>query len=300
MNKQSPVTQRATTLDLPPQIGTVIDLAWEPNGQRIAAVTCLGYLCVWHTQTGKLLMRTRLTRTRLLTVAWARQGSALAAGSIDGRFYRVEDIECASPLMHCYPFAAPITKIAWSVSPVGRCLIVAGSTMTILNEPGHDPLRLRYPTLVRDAAWSRDGRTFAVLCQDGLIELWDASARKARCSLTAIDQPRCLSWHQDGRQLAVGTTTGQIQVCDLQGKEIQSTPKLSAFPLDRVRWGKAYLVAGSDQGIVLWDGISLHPLTLVKQRTRGPLPLMLDPQGEHLALPVAGTITIAPLVPLSA
>jgi hypothetical protein len=157
-----------------------------------------------------------------------------------------------------------------------------------------------YPVPVLDAAWARDGRTFAVLCQDGLIELWDASARKARCSLTAIDQPRCLSWHQDGRQLAVGTTTGQIQVCDLQGKALQRTPRLSPFPLDRLRWGKAYLVAESDQGIVLWDGILPRPLTISEQRTRGPVPLMLDPQGEHLALPIAGTITIAPLAPLSA
>jgi len=300
MKKQASLLQRATALDLPQQVGDVVDLAWAPDGQRLAAVTHLGYLCVWNTHNGALTVRTRLARADLLTVAWARQGNVLAAGSIDGRLYRIEDLKAATPVVHCYPFADSITKISWSPSPIGRCLVVAGSLLTVLNERGDDPLRVGYAAPIRDAAWSSDGRTCAVLCEDGLIDLWDVSLRKVRCSFTTISQPRCLSWHRDGRQFAVGTMTGQIQVRDLQGQEIQSTAKLSPFPLDALRWGKTCLVAMSNQGIVLWNGVSSCPLEIAVQTLRGPVPLICDPQGEYIALPASGAVTIAPLAQFSA
>ncbi len=297
MKKLSCLSSHPTTFPLPAHIGEVIDLAWAPDGNNIAAVTRWGYLCVWSTIDGALFLHKRLTRTGLLTVSWARQGSALAVGGMDGRLYRVEHLKTKEMSVLSYPFQDPVTKIAWSPSPVGRCLVVAGSTLTVLNEGGRAPLRVRYSAPIWDAAWACDGRTFAVLCRDGLVEIWDASLQRARCSLTDIAEPRCLSWHPDGRQLAVGTMTGQVQVCDLHGQKLQRTPRLSPFPLAAVRWGKAYLAAVSDQGIALWDGVAQHPLDMVAgERVIGAsVPLVLDPHGEQMALSIGHAVSITSL-----
>lgn len=299
MKKQSSFNPYTTTLYAPPQIGDVVDLAWEPNGKRLAAVSRSGYLCVWSTIDGTLLLWKRLTRTSLLTVAWARQGNALATGSADGWIYRVENLKAADPLVCNYPFPNAVTKIAWSPSPVGRCLVLSGPILTILDERGGEPLQIRYPDAIQDAAWAADGRTLAVLCRNGLVEIWDANVRRTRCSLMDIAAPRCLSWHRDGRQLAVGTMTGQIQVCDLQGQELQRTPKLSSFPLATVRWGKTYLAVVSDQGVALWDGVTLRNLDLPEKVSRGPLPLIFDPQGEQVALSTQHTVSITALSQLT-
>src|SRR5712664_929194 len=117
------------SLALPACAGRICDVAWEPEGNKLAAVSSTGWVLLWETSTGVLLHQKWVTRTPLLSVAWARQERCLAVGGQNGTLHMLD----ADLLVHAtYPFPAPVTRIAWSPHIVGACLIVAGTSITLV------------------------------------------------------------------------------------------------------------------------------------------------------------------------
>lgn len=231
------------TLTLPATAGTITDLAWSPDGKKLAAVTDCGWLFVWRTSTSTLQIRSHLGRTHLLTVAWEHQGQALTVGSANGALYRIERL--TEPKVMTHFFEHPVTRVAWSCSPVGRCLVVSGQALTILDGRGCPPVTKQYATPILDAGWSSDGRTLAILCEDGPVEVWDTAQAVNVLTLTHIPSPRCLAWHRDGRHLSIGTAPGSIQVCDVRAKRCHPWFQVSPSPISTIKWGAHYLAVAS-------------------------------------------------------
>src|SRR5579883_2843994 len=138
-------------LSLPPCAGKLCDVAWSASGTRLAAATSAGWVFLWDSQTGEVLQQKQVTRTALLSVTWAREGTCLAVGGQDG-IVRLLD----SRLLVCstYPFAAPVKRIVWAPHVVGACAIVAGQQVTMLREDTRRTRVLRYQSVVLDVAWS--------------------------------------------------------------------------------------------------------------------------------------------------
>ena len=276
------------TLTLPRRSGTITEMAWSPDGKKLAAVTDQGWLHVWYTASGSHLFHQRLGRTRLLTVAWARDGRTLAAGSENGVLYRVSRL--SNPLITMHSLAAPITQIAWSSSPVGRCLIVSGQTLTVLDERGYPPVSRLYHAAILDTDWSADGRTLAVICDNGLIDVWDTD-QQAQCSFTDLIGPQCLAWRSDGQQLAIGTSSGHLHLCDPQVGSISEGVPLVRSSIHALQWGAHGLLVGSGQG----------ELTLMNEALTPDLPPMftptfvLHPQGNRLAKVQLGKVALIAL-----
>src|SRR6185437_5502098 len=111
-------------LTIPRGSGQVTDMAWSSDEKKLAVVTDRGWLLVWYVHTGARFISFKLSPKRLLCIAWDRQDRALAVGDGYGALYRVSRL--SNPIVHCHAFTEPITRIAWSSSPVGRCLVVAG------------------------------------------------------------------------------------------------------------------------------------------------------------------------------
>lgn len=112
----------------------ITEMAWSPDEKKLAAVTDRGWLHVWYTATRVHFMRKKLARASLLTVAWARQGHSLAVGGENGSLYRVGRL--SDPLVSRHLFPEPVTRIAWSSSPLGRCLVVSGHDLIVMDERG--------------------------------------------------------------------------------------------------------------------------------------------------------------------
>lgn len=265
------------TLTLPAGAGTITDLAWSADGNKVAAVTANGYLHLWSTKHGTHVLHYRLTHAHLLTVAWARHGRALVVGGANGALYRVTRLTQPQITRHSFP--APITRLAWSSSPLDRCLVVAGQRLTILDKRGGEAL-LEYQAPILDAAWAPDGRTLAVVCQDGLVEVWDADQHRSRFASTAIAGPQCLSWHIQGHRLAIGTANGTIYLYDPQAGALRQAQSLAPFALQTLAWGQGSLVARGAQGTVAFWHEQDHASVshLVSTST-----LVLNPQGTVLA-----------------
>lgn len=230
--------------NLPPGAGQVTDMVWSSDEIKLAVVTDRGWLLVWYVTTGLRLVKLKLSQRGLLCVAWDRQDRALAVGDTHGALYRVSRLS-SDPIIRCHGFAEAIRRIAWSSSPVGRCLVVAGCDLILMDESGTQT-QLHYASCILDAAWSGDGRTLAVVCTDGLVEVVNAE-QGSRLPVEGISAPQCLSWHKTGHQLAIGTEHGYVHLCDPLAQELRA-PIFCTRPIHTLGWSSGGLVLKTDQG----------------------------------------------------
>jgi WD40 repeat protein len=194
------------SLLLPSDAGNLCDVAWSPQGTHLAAVTSAGWVFVWDIGTGELLHQKQITRVPLFSVAWARQGCFLAIGCQKG-ILRMLDAQLA--VRAVYPCSSPVTRIAWAPHVVGACVIVAGQNVIILREEAQTTRAFTYQNVVLDAAWSDDGRQVAILCANGLVEIWHA--RTFRLIHRFYTEPMtggALLWDQACRRVAVVENAG--------------------------------------------------------------------------------------------
>ncbi|MDP2345408.1 MAG: protein kinase [Deltaproteobacteria bacterium] len=70
--------------------GPIIDVAWSPDGSRIASVGADGGLYTWDTATGEKRSSTFLRKTQLNDVAWSPDSALLAVGGFDGTVFLVD------------------------------------------------------------------------------------------------------------------------------------------------------------------------------------------------------------------
>src|SRR5258707_477825 len=219
----SSVTAPIHSLRLPHSAGHLCDVAWSPLGTCLAAVSSAGWILIWDSSTGELLHQKQVTCTPLLSVAWARQGAFLAVGCQKGILRMLDEhlTVCAM-----YPFSSPVTRIAWAPHVVGACVIVTGQNVTVLREENQTTRVLRYQSAVLDATWSGDGRQMAVLCADGLVEIWQA--RQSRLVQRFQTEPMAggsLLWDQACHSIMVVETAGTLHSYQLLGsRPVSSSP----------------------------------------------------------------------------
>ncbi len=194
------------SLPIPHCAGKLCDVAWSASGTHLAAVTSAGWVFLWDSHTGEVLQQKRVTRTPLLSIAWARKGTCLAVGGQDGivRLLDEQFLVCSTSR-----FDAPIKRIAWAPHVVGACVIVTGQQVTVLREDTRTTRVLHYQSAVLDVAWSGDGRQIALLCAAGLVEIWHA--RQARLLHRFSIEPTAdgsLLWDQACRTIMVADADG--------------------------------------------------------------------------------------------
>ncbi len=280
---------------IPPRSGTITALAWSADGTHLAIVTSRGWLIIWSPAApARARWRQRLGQSRLLTLAWARQGHSLAVGGANGALYRIQLTGAPGAhrlLVTRHLFAGAITRLAWSSSPLDRCLVVAGSRLTLLDIRGCQMI-LQYSTALLDAAWSIDGRTFALVCQGGLLEIWDAEQQRLCFSCAEAVGAQCLCWSRDGQRIALGTRQGSLHLCHPRTGTIEHARVLARFPLHTLAWGARDLIAASEQEITLWSGTGLPR---VLQRATPIQTLALDAPGMVLATAQSESVSLMAL-----
>ncbi|HEU5380001.1 MAG TPA: WD40 repeat domain-containing protein [Ktedonobacteraceae bacterium] len=277
-------------LFIPRGTGRITDMAWSPNGRKLAAITDRGWLLVWYPSSAQRIVSLQLCHRQLLCVAWSQQGTSLIVGDGRGALYRVEELSAPSPVIHCHLFDFAIRKISCSPGTRGRrYLVVSGSTLILMDEGGTET-HLLYPTEILNAAWAEDGCTLAVVCADGLVELVDASQEQKRQPLAGVLCPQCLAWQKDGNLLAIGTTHGTVHLYDPPTNTLGEAVVCSRFPIRALAWGGG--------GLLLKD--EMNGLTFVQEQEALPLASIrtttfaLNRAGTQLATVQLNSVAIAP------
>jgi tetratricopeptide (TPR) repeat protein len=170
----------------------VSEVAWRPDGRRLASAGGDGLVKVWD-RAGRLLRTLGGRGNPAYTVCWSPDGRRLASGGFDG-LIRLWDAESGRALGVLSGHLNAVRKVDWS--PDGRRLASGGDDQTVKvwdAETGQETATLRgHDDTVWYVRWSPDGLRLASGGEDRTLRLWDATpgyaAERSPALLPGLDQ----------------------------------------------------------------------------------------------------------------
>jgi WD40 repeat protein len=201
----------------------VTDLAFDPDGRRLAAVSATpevapddrgprphGEATVWDIARGRLLLSLATANDVPLAVSLSPDGTRLAAASFDDAVI-VCDTASGDKLLTLRGHAGLVHSVAFS--PDGTRLASAGADGTVRiwdSGSGQEVCTLSgHEGAVYAVAWSPDGSRPASGGADRSVRLWDAAAGQLLATLTGHEGPvEMVVWSPDGGRLASAARTG--------------------------------------------------------------------------------------------
>jgi WD40 repeat protein len=123
---------------------------------------------------------------------------------------------------------APSASMSIFLSPDGKRLVTAAPMLKTVQlveaESGKKVAELSgVSQMVRDMAFSADGRQVAAALWDGAVMVWDLQSKKTRHRFSHGDRAMCVAFHPNGRQLVSGSCDNTARVWDLDtGQEVEA------------------------------------------------------------------------------
>jgi WD40 repeat protein/DNA-binding SARP family transcriptional activator len=244
---------------LPAHGGWVNEVAFSPDGTRLA--TCGGdhTVRIWHVPSWRLAHTLRGHTDIVECLAWSPDGARLASAAID---QNVRFWEAASgSLTHTLPSpTSRLRSIAWK--PDG--MLLAGSA------PGH-PLHLWDthsgallhtqvgPSGFGKLAWHPNNRLLALTGADQMLYLWDAETRAIAHAAPHSEVSGSVAWSPCGTMLAVPYTNSTVRLWDGQIANTLAIYYGYTAWIYSVAWSPdGALVAGGthDGRIQVWDPLT--------------------------------------------
>lgn len=224
--------------------GHMTSLAFSPDGRLLALGTFTvegsrlsgGEVHVRSVATGRLHARLEGLKGPVISVAFSRDGSRLAAG---GGYEAGED-------------RRPGELKVWDTRGFSARVAERERTPELALKIGHH-------AYVDSVAYSPDGRRIASAGwgTPGEIKIWQAGSGELERTIVAAPAPvLALRWSPDGARLAAGTWNGEVQLWDPDTGDLIFSRKLYTGPMYGAAFapdGKALATAGGDQIVRLWD-----------------------------------------------
>ncbi len=289
-------------------VGDTWDLAFNPNGTRLATAGEDGLARLWDTSTGKITVQCRGHARKVRSVAFRPDGQRLVTTSADGT---VRQWDAATGQEALAPYERHIGDVVTAVySPDGRWIASAGTDRTIRvweAASRHDVAVLHGHTgTVTDLAFTADGRRLASASQsgrqnftcDGTVRLWDVT-RNADTSVlrghTSYIYP--VAYSPDGQWIASGGWDNTVRLWDAAtGESCAVLPhpgevRALAFSPD-----SSWLVSAchADLALQIWSIATGQVQKTFKQPgSIVALAVAVSPDGAHFAAADAdGTVKI--------
>jgi WD40 repeat protein len=295
--------------------GEIGDIAWSPDGQKIAAGGQLHHaLMIWDANTGALLRKLDREYGGISAVAWSRDGKYVAAGrwftaAARGHIaIHVWDGETGKTV-HSLPGPNPIGQGANDVarralrfSPDGR-LLAAGHRGTVAVydvRSGH--LLSAYREHVANGkavALSPDGALVITSGQSQRtpIEVFEAATGKPVRSFTGDpESPLALAFRPDGREVASADAFRSIvtlwSVADGRPARVLTGHAHRIYALAYTADGALLASASSGGGVIVWDPETGTRLLTLPKPSELTSSLAFSPDGRYLAVPVDRQVRI--------
>jgi len=227
---------------------TVNDVAWSPDGARLALALSDGTIQIWDADARQLIIILETGADSVNSLSWSPDGKQLVSGASDG-FVRLWDVGTGG-LTFLVSLSSPINTVSWS--PDGQMLAFVASDnlvqvwdfqtrQNIATLAGHE-------SAVTDVAWSPDGHHLASASHDNTARLWDVETGQNIFTLEDHELAvTSVAWSPDGHQLASASYDRTVRLWDAQTGQRLAILIGHKFAVNSVAWspGGARLATGS-------------------------------------------------------
>ncbi|GCE07884.1 WD40 repeat domain-containing protein [Dictyobacter aurantiacus] len=267
--------------------GSILSVAFSPDGDLLAAGTASGEIRIWHAASGLPLQTIRGHINWVSSVAFSSDGRALASGS-DDQTVRLWEVNSGQCLTILHGHTSEVKSVAFS--PDGRALasgsddqtvhlweVSSGKCLAVLH--GHT-------STVRSAAFSPDGRTLASGSGDQTVRLWEMSSGQCLTILHGhTSEVWSVAFSPDGRMLASGSYDQTVRLWEVSSGQCLTTlqghshwVRLVAFSPD----GRTLASGSYDQTVRLWEVSSSKCLAILHGHTSEVWSVAFSPDGRTL------------------
>ena len=246
------------------KLGSILAIAFRPDGQLLAMGDTEGHIRLWHVETGEQTATWQGHEDWVRSVAFSPDGRLLASGSED-KTIRIWDVKTGQCLKILQGHTSWIRSVAFSPdsqrlvsgSEDLRVCIWEVETGALLHElvaPGESRAHRK---VVRSVAFSPDGQTVASGSGDQTIRIWDVNSGKLLQTFKQhLRGVRSVAFSPDGKILASGSSDRSIRLWNLAtGKSVQSLEghRGWVWSVTFSPDGKYLASSSEDQTVRLWQ-----------------------------------------------
>lgn len=270
---------------------SVTDVAFSPDGTRLATTSMDNTVKVWDTQTGQVLSTFADHSRGVQAVAFSPDGARLATGGDDG-FIIVWNVESGSRLGVFKDDNGAIQGLAFSPDNVHLAAAYDDFTVRIWNTTTRRSLyRLfGHEGPLTDVAFSPDGVYFATSAEDGRIIVWDMETGSPVYPINPDEgEPvtiNAIAFSPDGSRIAAANDDGTAKVWDYKTGELV----LAVFGHTRRVLDVAYTsdgtrlaTAGGDGTFKVWQADSGRVLYSLSGHSSSVNAITFSPNNQLIA-----------------
>ena len=233
---------------------SIFDLAYSPDGSRIASASLDQTIGLWHGATLQPVALLRGHTGRVLFVKFTPDSQRLLSMS-DDQSIRLWDAARGDPVAVLHGHTGRVNF--FTLSPDGNTLASTSADGTVRlwdlkKTEARGGLR-GHTSYVYDASFSPDGKQIASAAWDGTVRIWDTAALREVAVLKQETKGdpivRCIAWSRDGRLLAAIAEPDFVHIWDTKQHK-----KLRTLHVHNGHWKADIRAAFNHDGTVLATG----------------------------------------------
>ena len=268
--------------------GSVLSVAFSPNGVLLAAGIANGEVRLWQADSGTPWRTFQGHKDWLRSVAFGPDGGIIVSGGEDYTV-RLWDVNSGQCLKTLREHTGWVYSVAFNSD--GKTIASTGEDRTVRLwdiSSGECLKTLQgHSDRVWSVAFSPDGKILASGSEDRTVRLWDISSGECLKILQGhSDRVWSVAFSPDGKTLASGSEDCNVYVWDVSSGQCLRTLQGHTKRIYSVAFspdGKTVASGGEDQSVRLWDISNGECLKTLKEHTGWVRSIAFRPDGKVLA-----------------